>query len=62
MKAVIHAFSRTFSELAKVEWPSFGDVVKFTLMVFVISAVVGVYVGALDLGFTKLLELVIKHW
>ena len=48
------------SELAQVVWPKPMEVIKLTALVIVISAVVGVYVGLLDLGFTKLIGLIIS--
>ena len=59
MKAVNY-FKEVRSELAKVVWPKRGEVVKLTLMVILISLAVGLYVGALDLAFTKLLEVLIS--
>jgi preprotein translocase subunit SecE len=48
------------SELAKVVWPKRSEVIKLTLMVILISLAVGLYVGALDLAFTKLLEVLVS--
>jgi preprotein translocase subunit SecE len=48
-------------ELSKVTWPKREEVIKLTLIVFLISAIVGAYVGGLDFAFTKLLELVIAR-
>jgi len=47
-------------ELSKVTWPKREQVIKLTLVVFIISAIVGVYVGVLDFLFTKTLELIIS--
>ncbi len=52
--------SEVREELSRVEWPKRHEVIKLTLIVIVISAVVGVYVGGLDLLFTKILETVLK--
>jgi preprotein translocase subunit SecE len=57
---VIEYFSGVRSELAQVSWPSRETVVRLTLIVLIVSAIVGVYVGAVDFGFTKLLGLLIK--
>jgi preprotein translocase subunit SecE len=48
-------------ELSKVTWPKREEVIKLTLTVLLISAIVGAYVGGLDFIFTKLLELVIAR-
>jgi preprotein translocase subunit SecE len=47
-------------ELKKVTWPSKRDVIKLSLVVIVISIIVAAYVGALDILFAKLLELLTK--
>lgn len=46
-------------ELAKVIWPKRNEVIKLTLIVLAISVIVGLYVGALDFVFTKLLSIFI---
>ena len=48
------------SELEKVTWPTSGDVVRLTAIVIIISLAVGVYLGAADFLFTKLLGLLIS--
>ncbi len=59
MKAIVDYFVGVKEELSKVIWPKASQVVKLTVIVFLISGLVGIYVGALDLGFIKLLEVVI---
>jgi len=53
-------FKEVRLELSKVVWPKKTDVVKLTLLVILISGVVGIYLGGLDLAMTKLLEVLIK--
>lgn len=60
MKRVINFFSEIKEELKKVTWPSWQEVIRLTLIVFVVSAVIGIYVGGLDYVFTKLLSLTIS--
>lgn len=59
MKTVVSYVQEVRAELAKVVWPKRDQVVKLTLIVLLISAIVGAYLGALDFAFTKMLELVI---
>jgi len=47
-------------ELTKVVWPKREEVIKLTLIVFIISGIIAAYVGALDFAFTKLLELLVS--
>jgi preprotein translocase subunit SecE len=50
--------SESYSELKKVTWPTREQVRNLTVLVFVISAVVGAYIGFFDLLFNELLKLV----
>lgn len=59
MKKIASYLSEVKSELKKVTWPKKDEVVRLTLIVLAISAIVGGFVGGLDYIFTKLLALVI---
>lgn len=48
-------------ELSQVVWPKKEEVIKLTLTVILISTIVGLYLGAIDFGFTKLLESLIER-
>ena len=48
------------TELGKVIWPSRSETVRLTGIVILISVFVGLFIGALDIIFTKLMEIVIK--
>jgi preprotein translocase subunit SecE len=50
----------TRDELKKVTWPTRQEVVRLTMVVIVVSLVVGLFLGALDFSFTKLLGVFIK--
>ena len=56
VKALISYFQEVRQELSKVVWPKKDEVVRLTLVIFIISGVIGAYVGGLDFAFTKLLE------
>ncbi len=47
-------------ELKKVIWPTRNEVIRLTFVVVLTSLLVGIYLGGLDLGLTKLFELLIK--
>ena len=47
------------SELLKVSWPTRNEVIKLTIVVVAVSFVIGLYVGGLDLLFTKLTDLLL---
>ena len=59
MRKVIKFLNEVKGELKKVTWPKRKEVLKLTLIVLFISGIIALYVGVLDLGFTKLLELII---
>ena len=61
VKAAIKFLREVRLELSKVVWPKKQEVIKLTLTVIIISVIVGLYVGALDFGFTKLLEIIISR-
>lgn len=60
MVAPLKFLIETKDELQKVTWPSRPEVIKLTLVVIVLSTIVGVYIGGVDLMFTKLLETILK--
>lgn len=59
VKKVVVFFSEVKTELEKVTWPKRDEVIRLTLVVIAISAIVAVFVGSLDYLFTKLLEIVV---
>jgi len=46
-------------ELKKVTWPTKTEIIRLTVSVIVISTVVGLFLGGLDLLFTKTLEIIL---
>ena len=52
-------FSETKTELKRVIWPSRQDTLKHTLAVVGISAVIAIFLGALDILFQYVLEMFI---
>jgi preprotein translocase subunit SecE len=55
---LIKFVSETREELSKVKWPKRDDVIRLTVVVFIISAAVGIYLGGLDYIFTKALGII----
>lgn len=60
VRKLIEYFSEVRGELRKVTWPKRQEVIRLTLVVFIISAIVAAYVGGLDYLFTKTLALVVS--
>ena len=56
----LNFFSGIVDEVKKVSWPTRTETIRLTMIVIVMTFIVGIYIGALDLGFTKILELLTK--
>jgi preprotein translocase subunit SecE len=49
-------YHEIFSELKKVQWPTWQETRNLTLVVVVVSAIMGAALGGLDAGFNWLIE------
>lgn len=49
------------SELKKVTWPTRDETIKLTVIVIVISVLVGAFIGSLDSLFLKITTLLFKR-
>ena len=54
---VVNYVREVISELRKVVWPTREETRRLTVMVIIVAAAVGVFLGAIDLGFTHLVNL-----
>ncbi|MDP1710208.1 MAG: preprotein translocase subunit SecE [bacterium] len=61
MKPILTFISEVRGEVQKVVWPKRDAVIKLTLIVFLVSTAVGLYVGGLDFLFTKGLSLFVAQ-
>ena len=59
MDKLVNYFKGAKEELAKVVWPSRQTTINHTLMVIVISVAVALFLGAIDYGLSKVLELLL---
>lgn len=48
-------------ELRKVTWPSRQQTIEMTGLVIAVSLAVGIYIGALDFGFQRLMTALIQR-
>jgi preprotein translocase SecE subunit len=46
----------TVAELKKVTWLTWPDVIRLTAIVLVVAILLGAFLGALDYGFTALVD------
>lgn len=49
------------AELKKVTWPTRQETIKLTLVVIVLSFLVGAFIGILDITFLKITSLLFKR-
>lgn len=54
-------FREVTTELRKVSWPSVEQTRNMTLLVVVVSLLVGIYIGGLDFIFQKALAVLITN-
>lgn len=56
MNKIIQFFVGAKAELTKVSWPSRKELIRYTLLVVVISFLVAMFLGLLDMLFSYLVE------
>ena len=60
MTTPITFLKETNEELKKVVWPTRQEIIRLTMVVILVSMIVGIFLGGLDFVFTKAIEIVIK--
>lgn len=50
-----------WDELKKVVWPTRAEITRLTISVLVISAIVGMFLGGIDIILTKVMAIVISR-
>ncbi|MEK7646023.1 MAG: preprotein translocase subunit SecE [Patescibacteria group bacterium] len=55
MNKIIQFFREVRVEISKVIWPTGRQLVIYTLVVIILSVLLAVFLGALDLGFQTIL-------
>ena len=51
-------FGEVFGELRKVSWPTREDATRLTVMVIVLSAAIGLFLGLIDMLFARIMSIV----
>jgi len=49
-------FSDTIAELRKAVWPTRQEAIRLTIMVLIVCLIVGILLGVVDWGFTRLVR------
>ncbi len=58
--APVQFVKEVIAELKKVTWPTREETIKLTVMVIVISLIVGAFIGGLDMVLIKITSVVLK--
>ncbi|MBM3933297.1 MAG: preprotein translocase subunit SecE [SAR202 cluster bacterium] len=54
--SVVRLFNEVTGELRRVTWPTREETFRLTMMVIAVSAVMGVFLGGVDLAFNRLMD------
>ncbi|MEW5988153.1 MAG: preprotein translocase subunit SecE [Chloroflexota bacterium] len=57
---LVRYFRETRGELRKVTWPTRAESQRLTVIVLGVSAVMALFLGLLDFGFSRLLQLLVN--
>lgn len=57
--SIVDFFKGVVLELKRVDWPSREKTIQLTLIVLGVSLAMGIFIGGLDVGFTKLIETIL---
>ena len=52
-------FGEVVQELRRVTWPTRDETLRLTLMVIAVSAVIGAFLGVVDIAFARIFERVL---
>ena len=58
MRRLRRYLQESWSELKKVAWPTRDQVRNLTVLVFIVSATIGIFIAAWDLIFTEIVRLI----
>jgi preprotein translocase subunit SecE len=53
-------FGEVASELRRVTWPTREETFRLTIMVVIVALVVGAFLGLIDIGFSELIERIVR--
>ena len=58
MRRLRRYLQEAWSELKKVAWPTRDQVRKLTVLVFIVSAIIGAFIAAWDFVFTEVVRII----
>jgi len=54
-------FGEVVGEIRRVTWPTRQETMRLTLMVISVAVVIGIFLGIVDLGFSRLLDVLLGN-
>jgi len=60
LRRVKEFFQEVVAEFRRVNWPSRNDVAASTMVVLAVVFVLAMYLGAVDVGLSRLVEVILK--
>ena len=57
----LSGITEIISELRRVTWPSYEETFRLSVMVIAVAAVIGAFLGAVDLGFSSLFDIILGN-
>jgi len=59
-KKVVKFYNEIKAEMTKVTWPKRNELLGSTVIVVVISAMLGIFIGIVDLGISKIMGIIVR--
>ena len=54
-------FGEAVGEIRRVTWPTRQETIRLTLMVISVAVAIGIFLGIVDLGFARLLDVILGN-
>ena len=54
-------FGEVVGEIRRVTWPTRQETMRLTLMVISVAVAIGIFLGIVDLGFARLLDVILGN-
>lgn len=60
IRPILNYFSASRAELAKVTWPTQKEVIRYSVLVILIAVGTALFFASIDLGLTKVTDLILE--
>lgn len=60
VRFIVNYFKEVRAEVTKISWPTRAQTIRLTIIVLLVSTLIGALVGGLDFMFTNLLKLALN--